>query len=224
MNGSILSLLTGIGPWAVAAMAAIAYAETGIIFGFFLPGDSMLFSAGVLVASGALHVPLPILIAVVSVAAFLGDQTAYTIGRRVGPKVVNRPDSRLSSPRHIDRARTFFDRHGPKAVILARFVPFARTFTPVIAGVGAMRRRTFAVYNAVGAVAWVAIMTLAGAMLGGVPLIADHIELVTVGLVALSLTPVVATAWRTRRRNRHAKDVAVTPGKNAGRDALGPAA
>lgn len=204
MNDVLVSHLSEIGPWALAAMAAIVFAETGLMVGFFLPGDSMLFSAGVLIASGAVRLDLVLAILVIAGAAFLGDQVGYTIGARLGPKALNRPGSRLMSPRHIARSQSFFAKHGPKAVILARFVPVARTFTPVVAGVGSMPRTKFAGYNAVGALAWSAGMIVAGAMLGGIPFVANHIELVTMGLVGLSISPVVATALKARRTRRSA--------------------
>ncbi|GAA3546757.1 DedA family protein [Nocardioides daeguensis] len=199
MNALLLPLLAAIGPWAVLVMAVIVFAETGLLAAF-LPGDSLLFTAGILVTTGLVHLPLALVVALVALAAFLGDQTGYTLGHRFGPRLLNRSRSRFLSPHHVTRAETFFARHGSRAVVLARFVPVARTFTPVIAGIGSMERRTFVFFNALGALGWAATFLVAGALLGGVPLIADHVELVAIALVALSLVPVAIGARSRRRR------------------------
>src|SRR4051812_12638403 len=138
------------GPLSLLVVMGIVFAETGLLAGFFLPGDSLLFSAGVLLAGGAIHLPFAVLAVGVVVAAFLGDQVGYLIGRRLGPRLFTRPDSRLFSRRHALRAHEFFQRHGAKAVVLARFVPIVRTFTPTVAGVGAMPYARFVSYNAIG--------------------------------------------------------------------------
>ncbi len=145
-----------------------------------------------------MHLPLWLVAAAAFAAAVAGDQVGYLIGRRWGPRVFNRPDSRLFSREHVGRARVFFDRHGPRAVILARFVPVVRTFTPVVAGVGQMSRRRFSLYNLIGAGAWAVGLLVGGFFLGGIPLIANHIELFAIGMVAASLVP--ATAAFVRRR------------------------
>ena len=167
----------------------VVFAETGLLAGFFLPGDSLLFTAGLLVAHGVIGMPIWAVIVMVSVAAIAGDQVGYLIGRRLGPRVLNRPQSRLLDPAHLQRASTFFDRHGPRAVILARFVPVARTFTPPAAGAGRMPYRTFTAYNAIGGFAWCASMLGAGYLFGGVAFVNAHIELITIGIVLLSLAP-----------------------------------
>ena len=173
---------------------AIVFAESGLLVGFFLPGDSLLFSAGVLLAAGAIHVPFRVLAVGVVLAAFLGDQVGYLIGRRAGPRLFTRPDSRLFSQPHARRAHDFFLRHGPKAVILARFVPIVRTFTPTVAGVGAMPYRRFVAYNAIGATACGASgCSIAGFALGGVPFVAAHVEVMTLVVVVLSLVPAVVS-------------------------------
>jgi membrane-associated protein len=196
----VSSLLSGLGgPVALLVVMAIVFAESGLLVGFFLPGDSLLFTAGVLIAGGVVHVPLAVMVLGVAVAAFLGDQAGYLIGRKAGPRVFSRPDSRLFSRAHVERAHDFFLRHGPKAVILARFVPVVRTFTPTVAGVGAMPYRRFVAYNAIGAVAWSVVMLVAGHLLGGVPFVAGHVEPITLGIVALSLVPVAVSVLRGRR-------------------------
>lgn len=205
MTAAIVALLAAAGPWALVVLALTAFAETGILAGFFLPGDSLLFAAGVMTAAGVLHAPLVVVIVVVAIAAFLGDQLGYAIGRRAGRRVLDRP-RRFLAREHVFRAEAFFARHGARAVILARFVPFARTVTPVLAGVGRMDRRTFVTFNLVGATVWASLMLTAGSLFGGVPLVAQHIDLVTVGLVALSLIPVTVAVFRHRRAARRVSD------------------
>ena len=140
-----------LGPWVVLMVCGIVFAETGLLIGFFLPGDSLLFTAGLLVATGTIDINVWLLAVLVFISAFVGDQTGYYIGRKAGPAVFNRPDSRLFKRENVKRAQVFFDRHGGKAVILARFVPVVRTFTPVVAGVAQMNYKAFVSFNAVGA-------------------------------------------------------------------------
>jgi membrane protein DedA with SNARE-associated domain len=197
ISGTVSSLG---GPLSLLVIMGIVFAESGILAGFFLPGDSLLFSAGVLLAGGAIQLPFAAVAAGIVVAAFLGDQVGYLIGRKAGPRLFNRPDSRFFSRRHAQRAHDFFLVHGPKAVILARFVPILRTFTPTVAGVGAMPYRRFVVFNAIGATLWGVGMLAAGHALGGVPLVAAHVEVMTLAVVLLSLVPAVASVVRARRR------------------------
>jgi membrane protein DedA with SNARE-associated domain len=199
----VATTLTALGgPLSLLLIMGIVFAETGLLAGFFLPGDSLLFSAGVLLAGGAIHLPFAVVAVGVVAAAFLGDQVGYLLGRKAGPRLFSRPDSRLFSRRHAARAHDFFLRHGPKAVVLARFVPIVRTFTPTVAGVGAMPYRRFVLYNALGAVIWGIGMLTAGYLLGGVPFVASHVEVMTLAVVALSLFPAVASIVRARRRSR----------------------
>ena len=144
--------------------------------------------------------PIGAVVVAVSLAAFAGDQVGYLIGRRLGPRLLSRPQSRLLDPAHLERASSFFDRHGPRAVILARFVPVARTFTPPAAGAGQMPYRRFVAYNAAGAVAWCASLLAAGYLFGGIPFINAHIELMTIGIVVLSLAPAGVAFVRSRLR------------------------
>ncbi len=189
MTSALDSLLTSLGPLAVLIVMGVVFAETGLLAGFFLPGDSLLFTTGLLVAHGTIGMPIWVVVIAVSLAAFVGDQVGYLIGRRLGPRVLSRPQSRVLTPRHLERASSFFDRHGPRAVILARFIPVARTFTPPAAGAGQMPYRRFVVYNAIGAIAWCATMLGAGYLFGGVAFVNGHIELITIGVVLLSLIP-----------------------------------
>jgi membrane-associated protein len=201
MIAVLTPLMAALGPLAVLLLMAALFAETGLLIGFFLPGDSLLFAAGVLVAAGAVPLPVWLVAAGAFAAAAAGDQVGYLLGRRFGPRVFHRPESRLFAQDHVIRARDFFDRHGPRAVILARFVPIVRTFTPVVAGVGDMPRRRFTLYNLVGAAAWAVGLLVAGFFLGGVPVIANHIELFAIAMVALSLIP-AAVAFVRRQAFR----------------------
>ena len=186
----------------LAVLAAIVFAETGLFFGFFLPGDTLLFIGGFLASAAGGHVlpPLPVTAAVVFVAAVLGDQVGYVFGRRIGPALFSRPQSRFFSPAHIARANGFFERRGPSSLIVARFVPVVRTFTPIVAGVARMRYRTFVVYNLIGAALWGVGVTTLGYFLGEVRMIRDHLELAAVVVLLVSLTPIVSEQRRNRRR------------------------
>jgi membrane-associated protein len=186
----------------LALAAAIIFAETGLLIGFFLPGDSLLFLAGFLASKpkGLPHLPSIGLVApVLVVAAFVGNQLGYAIGRKFGPSVFDRPDSRLFNQRNVARTHAFFDRHGTKALVLARFVPIVRTFVPVMAGVGKMDARTFLGANAAGAVLWGGGVTVLGYFLGQVDAIKNNIELAAVVIVAISVLPVAIEFWKHRR-------------------------
>lgn len=196
---ALVPLLTSLGAWSVLLLAGLVFAETGLLVGFFLPGDSLLFAAGLLAAAGAIQVPVLVLAVVAWVAASLGDQVGYWMGGRIGSAWENRARPRPAAiVRHLAAARVFFDRHGHLAIVLARFTPLVRTFTPFVAGAAGMPHRRFTAYNIGGGLAWVATMMTAGWFLGGVPIIASHVDLAVVGLVALSLVP-TAIAWRRRR-------------------------
>ena len=186
----------------LALAAVIIFAETGLLIGFFLPGDSLLFVAGFLSSKpkGLPHLPFIGLVApVLVVAAFVGNQVGYMIGRTLGPTLFHRPDSRLFSQRNVAKTQLFFDRHGTKALVLARFVPIVRTFVPVLAGVGKMRHRTFVAANAIGALVWAGGVTVLGYFLGQVDAIKNNIELAAVAIVAVSLLPVAVEFIRHRR-------------------------
>jgi membrane-associated protein/undecaprenyl-diphosphatase len=201
---SMIALLTPLmavlGPLAVFLLMGVLFAETGLLAGFFLPGDSLLFAAGVLVAAGAIQLPIWLVAVAAFAAAVVGDQVGYLVGRRFGPRVFSRADSRWLSRDHVSRAERFFDRHGPKAVLLARFVPVVRTLVPAVAGMGRMPRRRFTAYNVAGGLGWAVGMLLAGFFLGGIAFIAAHIELLAIGVVALSLVPAGIAVIRRRVR------------------------
>jgi membrane-associated protein len=180
-------------------LVTIVFVETGLLVGFFLPGDSLLITAGLVAATGALNIWwLNVLLVA---AAIVGDSVGYAIGWRAGPRLFTRPKSLLFNPRHVDRTRTFYARHGAKTIVIARFVPIVRTFAPVVAGVGQMEYRRFLFYNVAGGVGWVTSMTWAGYLLGqAVPNIGDHIHIVVAVVILLSLIPIVVELVRERRR------------------------
>ncbi len=200
----ITNLVDWLGPWAVIGVCAVIFAETGLMVGFFLPGDSLLFTLGMFVGSGVVGTPLGVVLPLMFASAVLGNSTGYLIGYRVGPKVFDRPDSRLFKREHIDRTHAFFERHGGKAIILAQFVPIVRTFTPVAAGVGRMSYRHFFTYNLIGALLWGIGVTSLGYWLGGFSFVQHNIEYILVGIVLVSVAPMVVEALRNRRKVRRA--------------------
>lgn len=187
--------------YGLIGLGLIVFAESGLLIGFFLPGDSLLFTAGLLSALGkGITQPIWVVCLVTFTAAVLGDQVGYQFGKRVGPSLFDRPKSRLFKPGHVVAAQRFFELHGPKTIILARFVPIVRTFAPIVAGVGQMRYRTFAVYNVIGGALWGIGVTLAGYSLGKrFPGLKDRIDLLAVVIVAISLLPVLFEILKHRR-------------------------
>ena len=180
-------------------LVAIVFIETGLLVGFFLPGDSLLITAGLVAATGALNIWWINLLLIV--AAITGDSVGYAIGWRAGSRLFTRPKSLLFNPRHIERTRAFYARHGAKTIVIARFVPIVRTFAPVVAGIGQMEYRRFLFYNIAGGVGWVTSMTWAGYLLGqAVPNISDHIHIVVGIVILLSLIPIAVELVRERRR------------------------
>jgi membrane-associated protein len=190
-----------INTFGLIGIMVVLFAECGLLVGFFLPGDSLLFTAGLL-AAGGLIAPLWVLLVALPVAAVAGNLVGYGLGRAAGPAVFDRPDSRLFKAEHVTRSRAFFDRNGARAIVLARFVPIVRTFATVMAGAARMDLRRYVLFSVIGGVAWAAGITLLGHQLGGVALVRDHIELFVLGIVALSLVPVAVEVLRGRRQNR----------------------
>ena len=186
-----------------AILVAIVFTETGLLVGFFLPGDSLLITAGLVAATGALD-PW-ILMGLLSLAAIVGDSVGYAIGHRTGPRIFSREESRWFSRQHLVRTREFYERHGGKTIVLARFIPIIRTFAPVVAGVGQMEYRTFLAYNVLGGVGWVASMIWAGYLLGQtIPNIGRYLHLVIAVVVVLSAIPIGVEVWKARTRRRAA--------------------
>ena len=188
----------------LALLGAIIFAESGLLVGFFLPGDSLLFIAGFLASSAGGNVlpPLPFVALVTVVCAIAGDQAGYWFGKRVGPSLFHRPKSRVFNPANVVKANAFLEKHGPKTIVLARFVPIVRTFAPIVAGVGKMRYRTFVVYNVVGGLVWGAGITTIGYFLGEVDAVKNNIEIASVAIVLLSLLPVIREFVKHRREAR----------------------
>lgn len=199
----VKELIDSISPYGEIVLALIVFAETGLLIGFFLPGDSLLFTAGILAGQGKLDIALVTIGCFVG--AFVGSEVGYIIGERLGPRLFSRPNSRFFRHEYVERTKEFFDRHGPKTIVIARFVPIVRTFTPVMAGVGEMHRRTYTIYNLVGALLWAVGLTLLGYALGDA--IGDSIDTYIIPLVlvvvAISLLPVLIE-WRKSRRARAA--------------------
>jgi membrane-associated protein len=178
----------------------IVFAESGLFFGFFLPGDSLLFTAGVLCAKADSPLwPLPIVLVGVAFSAIAGDQVGYLFGRRVGPALFRRPDSRLFKQAHVDKARVYFEEHGPKTILLARFVPIVRTFAPIVAGVGRMEYRTFVTYNVMGGLLWGVGITLLGFLLGEAIDIDKYLLPIIAVIVLISVIPVILELRKAKR-------------------------
>jgi membrane-associated protein len=198
----LLAFIRDYGHWVYGLLFAIIFSETGFVVTPFLPGDSLLFATGALCAAGALNTPTAI--ALLIAAAFTGNAVNYAIGRVIGPRVFRSTDTtgrlhRLLNREHLERAHAFFERYGGKALILGRFVPIVRTFVPFVAGAAKMHSRTFLLYNLAGAVSWVALCFGAGVAFGNVQIVREHFSLVTLGIVAVSLLPMVFEFLRHRR-------------------------
>ena len=185
----------------------IIFAETGLLVGFFLPGDSLLFTAGLVAAgglSGVTLAPLWVLLVVLPLVAIAGNLVGYWIGYRAGPAVFNRPNSRLFKAEYVEQAHGFFEKYGPRTILLARFVPIVRTFATVMAGASRMDFRVYATYSVIGGIVWAAGVTALGYWLGQVDVIRENIELFAIVIVAVSLVPVEIELLRARRKNRKA--------------------
>jgi membrane-associated protein len=196
-------LISALGPFVLVGLCLIIFAECGLLVGFFLPGDSLLFTAGLFVASGAISTPLWLVCTLLAVSALLGNVSGYWIGRAAGPAIFDRPKSRLLKPEHVERTHAFFERYGNRAIVLGRFVPIVRTFITVMAGVGKMEPKRYLTYSVIGGVAWAAGVTLLGYLLGGFSFVREHIELMLIAVVVLSLIPLAVEFLRARRERRH---------------------
>ncbi|MFF9586622.1 DedA family protein [Streptomyces achromogenes] len=190
--------------YSIWGLLLIVFAESGLLIGFFLPGDSLLFTCGLLITSGDLDFPLWGAIALICVAAILGDQAGYMFGKKVGPSLFNRPDSRLFKQENVTKAHEFFEKYGPKSLVLARFVPVVRTFTPIIAGVSGMRYRSFLVFNVIGGVLWGAGVTLLGSWLGNIAFVKTNIEAILILIVLVSVIPIAIEFLRARGKEKKA--------------------
>ncbi|MER5300247.1 VTT domain-containing protein [Streptomyces lasiicapitis] len=199
-------LLNQFGLW---GLLLIVFAESGLLIGFFLPGDSLLFTTGLLITTNKLDTPLWLACILIVVAAILGDQAGYLFGKKVGPSLFNRPDSKLFKQENVVKAHEFFEKHGPKSLVLARFVPIVRTFTPIIAGVSGMRYRSFLTFNILGGVLWGAGVTLLGAWLGKHEFVHKNIEAILILIVLISVVPIIVEFLRARGKSK--KEAAKAP-------------
>jgi membrane-associated protein len=196
----------------ILLLGAIVFAESGLLIGFFLPGDSLLFIAGFFSSSAAVEVSdvklsLPLVILVSTGMAIIGDQVGYIIGNKAGPAMFKRPKSRLFDPAHVDKAQSFFDKYGARTIILARFIPIVRTFAPVVAGVGNMHYRTFVRYNIIGGILWGTGLPLLGYFLGQFEIVKNNIEIAVLAVVAISVLPVAIEFINHRRKkSQHLAD------------------
>lgn len=197
-------LIDSMSPYGELAVMLIIFAETGLLIGFFLPGDSLLFTAGLLASQG--HLSIGWLLIGVFVAAVLGDQVGFQVGSRLGPTIFRKPDAKLFRQEYVEHTKSFFDRHGPKTVILARFVPVVRTFAPVLAGVGEMKWRTFAVFNVIGALLWAVGVTLLGYLLASA--IGDSVDKYLYPIIALIILVSFIPPYLEWRKHRRAKGTA----------------
>ena len=203
----LLEIVQTHGVWSYAILFAIVFLETGVVITPFLPGDSLLFAAGSLAAAGAFD--LPLLLLLLCTAAILGDTLNYWIGRKVGARVF--PEgSRFFKQEHLLRTQSFYDRHGGKTIILARFLPIVRTFAPFVAGIGRMHYGRFCLYNAVGGVVWVCGFGLLGYLFGNLPMVKKNFTLVIVAIIVISVLPILRELWCARRGARPA-DSGQTP-------------
>lgn len=194
----ITKIVEWFGPWAIVGVMLVIFAETGLLVGFFLPGDSLLFTLGMFVATGAVGVPIWVAAPLLWVAAIVGNQTGYLIGRKAGPAIFNREDSRLFKQEYVERTSAFFEKHGGKAITLAQFVPIVRTFTPVMAGVGRMRYTHFLGFNMLGATFWAFAITWLGYFLGSITWIQKNIDVMILAIVFVSVLPMLISAVRSK--------------------------
>ena len=189
----------------------IVFAESGLLIGFFLPGDSLLFTTGLLVSERFIDLPLWLVCLLIAIAAIAGDQVGYLFGRKVGPALFRRPDSRLFKQENLAKGHAFFEKYGARSIVLARFVPIVRTFTPIVAGVAKMNYRVFVIYNIVGGVLWGCGVTVLGYFLGQIPFVKNNIEAMLVLIVLVSVTPIGIELWRARRNSKKAAQAKATP-------------
>lgn len=194
-------LLQRFGPWAFVAVLLIVFVECGLLFGLILPGDSLLFITGMFIASQWLDVPLWLAITLIWVSSVVGNLVGYWIGAKIGPSLFRRPDSKLFKQEYVAKTHAFFEQHGARAIVLARFVPIVRTLITATAGIAGMSFRKFAIFSALGGALWVLSMTLLGYYLGTISFVAENIEPITLGIVFVSAVPVLLEIIRARRAN-----------------------
>jgi membrane-associated protein len=196
LDQTLASIAAEYGPWLYALLFVVIFAETGLVVTPFLPGDSLLFIAGTVVASAGLniHVLVPLLI----LAAVMGDSVNYSIGHYIGPRIFDKPDSRWFRQDHLRRTQAFYDKYGGVTIIIGRFIPIIRTFAPFLAGVAGMEYRRFFAFNVVGGILWVGLLVYAGYVFGNIPWVKDNLTWIVIGIVVVSLIPAVVTFMKER--------------------------
>jgi membrane-associated protein len=216
------AMLTNYGDLGFWIAVLVIFAECGLLLGFFLPGDSLLFTVGLFIGTGVINQPLWLACLLLTISAFVGNVVGYEIGRVSGPAIFNRGDSRIFKQEYVDKTMTFFEKYGARAIVMARFVPIVRTFITVTAGVGQMDRRKYLIYSGVGAVLWATGVTLLGRLLGNIAFVRDNIEAALLLVVLVSVLPMVIEVLRHRaaaRRAGPAGDLGYVPGSARGRHA-----
>jgi membrane-associated protein len=198
LDTHLLSLIQQYGVWIYAILFLIIFSETGLVVAPFLPGDSLLFVAGALCGMGSME--LQVLMPLLMLAAFSGDNTNYWIGRLVGNKLVRRADSRFFRREYLDKTHAFYKKYGGKTILFARFLPIIRTFAPFVAGIGTMRYRLFLTFSALGSLAWISSLTLAGYFFGNVPVVKNNLTLMILGIIFVSFLPGILEFIRHRRQ------------------------
>lgn len=201
----LAELVAQYGIWIYAILFLILFCETGLVVTPFLPGDSLLFVAGALAALPGNDLNVHVMVALLVVAAVLGDAVNYTIGRLFGERLFSNPNSKIFRRSHLDKTHAFYARHGGKTIILARFVPIVRTFAPFVAGMGHMSYRHFALFNITGALLWVLLFSYAGYLFGDLPVVQENLKLLIVGIILVSILPGVIEVWRHRRQAKQQK-------------------
>jgi membrane-associated protein len=202
----LADLSNSLGGWMYAILFAVVFCETGLIVTPFLPGDSLLFAVGALVAIPETQLSFPLMFILLLIAAILGDAVNYSIGRKLGPKVFSSETSRLLNRQHLDKAQAFYNKYGGKAIFLARFLPIVRTFAPFVAGIGKMNYARFWMFNVTGAICWVGIFLTAGYYFGNIPSVKKNFSLVILGIIVVSVLPVLYEWYKARKESAANKD------------------
>ncbi len=200
LDEELSTLSNSLGGWLYVILFAVVFCETGLIITPFLPGDSLLFAVGTLVALPKAGLSLPLMFVLLTVAAIMGDAVNYRIGRMIGPKIFRSEKSRLLNRNHLLKAQHFYERHGGKAIFLARFVPIVRTFAPFVAGAGKMNYFRFWMFNVSGAIIWVGLFLVGGYVFGNLPIVKKYFSLVMLGIIVVSVLPIAFEWWRDRRQ------------------------
>jgi membrane-associated protein len=196
------TILRGMGGWALAVLCLIIFAECGLLIGFFLPGDSLLFVAGLFVATGAIATPLWLVCVLVTVCAFVGNVCGYWIGAKAGPALFSKPNSKLFKREYVEKTQGFFEKYGARAIVMARFVPIVRTFITAMAGVGRMDPKKYFTYSAIGGIAWATGITVLGYFLGEISFVEKNIEAMLILIVLISFIPIIIEVIKARREKK----------------------